>query len=477
MTTDSVRPSSLRFFGGQVGLLAPFALTVAGIIWLGVQGLAIPEAFWPITLLGLFAGLLLARQKDLYVHFLIGGITSPMLATMLMAWFLAGILGKLLAETGVIEGLVWLALGLHISAAWFPLIGFLIATIFSLSTGTSLGTLVGATPILFPAGLALGANPLLLLGAIIGGAFVGDNLAPISDTTIVSAYSQGTEVIRVVRSRIRYATVAGAVTLLLYAGFALTMDSAAPEVRLGAGVAPRGLLMLLAPALLLFLMIRGQSLVVALLYSLPFGFVLGGLFRLLEPADILAINPADFTASGIVIDGIESMLGVSVFTIFLMALVGTLEPGGFIDWLMKKAESFATTARRAEISIVGITLLTNVLTTAGTPSMVILGPFVRRLGHKFRLAPWRRGNLLDACSTTVIGFLPYSVAVLVPFSLVTDVMQQADLKNFTPVHLIPYVFYCWALVFVIIGAAITGWGREFMGEEEHQKESRKIAAH
>jgi Na+/H+ antiporter NhaC len=464
----------LRFRGGMVGLFLPFGLMFAGVLWLGLSGVAIPEAYWPVVILALLVGLLLVRDERAYVEALVSGIASPMLGIMLLAWFLAGILGRLLSETGIIDGLVWLALQAGLTAAWFPLATFVVAAGLSISTGTSVGTILAATPILFPAGFTLGADPLLLTGAIIGGAFVGDNLAPISDTTIVSAYSQGTEVSRVVRSRLRYAGVAGGTTVLLYIAFALAAPTSPAAAAADVQASPDGLIMLVVPAVLITMMVRGRHLVPALLYSLALGVGLGLAIGLLHPVDLLSINAEEFTVGGIVVSGIMGMIGIAVFTVFLMGLAGTLEAGGMVDWLMRRAESLATTVTRAETSIVGATLSMNALTGAGTPSMVILGPFVRRLGHRFRIAPWRRGNLMDACSTTIIGFLPYSVAVLIPFAFASERVAAAGVQNFTPVYLVPYVFYCWALMIVIALAALTGWGREFISEEEYMAESRAI---
>ena len=210
MATRTTNGASLQVYGGVPALFIPFGVMLVGILVLGFQGLAVPEAFWPMVLAGLLVGLFLARSRESYVQALIAGIASPMLAVILLAWFLAGIFGRILNQTGLIEGLVWAATSIGLAAAWVPLIAFLIAGVLSLSTGTSVGTILAVTPVVFPAGFAIGADPLLLAGAIIGGAFVGDNLAPVSDTTIVSAYSQGTDVPKVVRSRLRYAAVAGA---------------------------------------------------------------------------------------------------------------------------------------------------------------------------------------------------------------------------------------------------------------------------
>ncbi|WP_174614638.1 Na+/H+ antiporter NhaC family protein [Virgibacillus ihumii] len=463
----------LEFYGGTPILLVPFAVMFIGILWLGFTGAALPSAFWPMVLLGLFVGLLLAKNKKIYIDALIEGIASKMLAIMLLAWFLAGVMAELLQSTGLVDGLVWAFLELGISIAWFPLITFAITSFMSMATGTAVGTLIAVSPILFPVGYTLGGDPLLIIGAIIGGSYVGDNLAPISDTTIVSAYSQGTEINKVVRSRLRYAFTAASITVALYIVFAL-IESGGSTVQPPEEVKPLGLIMLVVPVLLLFLMIKGRHLVEGLLYAIMLGIVLGLGTGLIGFGDILSVNRDEFTAGGIVLDGINSMMGVAVFTIFLMGMIGTLQRGGFLTWLIGKAELVATTPKRAEVVIVFSTLFLNALTTAGTPSMVMLGDFVRRLGNKFKIQPWRRGNLMDACSTSIIGFLPYSVGLLIPFAFIGGMVDTNQYPSFNPVGVVPYVFYCIAMVAVILFAAFSGWGREFMSKQEYELEYKEI---
>ena len=77
----------------------------------------------------------------------------------------------------------------------------LTSALFATAVGTGLGTIVGFTAVMYPVGIVLGASPAVLMGAIFSGAAFGDNLAPISDTTIVSAATQETDVGGVVRAR------------------------------------------------------------------------------------------------------------------------------------------------------------------------------------------------------------------------------------------------------------------------------------
>lgn len=465
---------ALQLRGGIPALFIPFGVMLVGILVLGFAGLAVPEAFWPMVLAGLLVGLLLARSRDAFVQALISGIASPMLAVILLAWFLAGIFGQLLNQTGLIEGLVWAATSLGLAAVWVPLTAFVIAAVLSMSTGTSIGTILAVTPVVFPAGFAIGADPWLLAGAIIGGAFVGDNLAPVSDTTIVSAYSQGTDVPKVVRSRLRYAAVAGAITVAAYIITALASSggSSGEPIEASSG----GLIMLLAPILLIYLMVRRWHFVASLLIAIAFGLLLGLVAGRLTWSDLLMVDSETYAVSGVIVEGASGLVGIAVFTIFLMGLIGTFEAGGLIDWLMDKSRRLAKTPRSAESTIVGVSLGVNALTAAGTPTMVMLGPWVRRLGHAFRIAPWRRGNLLDGTSTSLIGFLPWSVAVLIPIAMVGGEVSEAGVQGFDAVSLVPYVFYCWALVLVMIGAAATGWGRETMDEESWEAEKEEVAS-
>ena len=92
----------------------------------------------------------------------------------------------------------------------FTVITFGASALFATASGTGFGTIAAAMGVLYPAGIALGCHPALLAGIIISGAAFGDNLAPVSDTTICSATSQGVDVPGVVRSRLKYSAVAAA---------------------------------------------------------------------------------------------------------------------------------------------------------------------------------------------------------------------------------------------------------------------------
>jgi Na+/H+ antiporter NhaC len=312
----------LAFRGGTAGALAPFLLFLTGVAWLGLSGAPDERGFWPILVAALTLGLVLVRNRAAFADAVIGGMSRRIVMVMVLAWMLAGILGTLLGATGLVDALTWLARSADVSGAGFAVAAFLICGAVAVATGTSLGTILVCAPLLYPAGGALGAEPAVLLGAILGGATFGDNVSPVSDTTIASAMTQNAEMGRVVRSRMRYALPAAAAAMLA----ALVLGSSGtPAAAAAAAGNPAALPMLVVPAMVIALLLRGRQLLEGLLFGILATAVLGLGLGLLEPSQLLYIDAERFGARGLVVEGIDRAVGVSVFTLLLMGLVGALE--------------------------------------------------------------------------------------------------------------------------------------------------------
>ena len=128
----------------------------------------------------------LANRIQLYSK---GASTENM---MLMIWIfiLAGAFANAAKEMGSIDATVNLTLSLLPSK--MLLAGLFVAACFiSISIGTSVGTIVALTPIAAGIALSTHANMAMVVGVIVGGAFFGDNLSFISDTTVVATRTQG----------------------------------------------------------------------------------------------------------------------------------------------------------------------------------------------------------------------------------------------------------------------------------------------
>lgn len=449
----------IEFRGGMFGLILPFIVLFGGIIMLSVAGKAMPMAFWVPTLAAILVALIVSKNPTQCADLLIKGMASEMVAIMLMAWFLAGIVAQLMKETGLVQGLIWLCVSIGLKGAFFPLITFICGSMLSTATGTALGTVIALAPILYPVGVALGANPPVMLAAIVSAAYFGDNIAPVSDTTIASAYTQGVDVSMVVRSRLKYAFVAAAIAAVgfLIVGGGSGSGQLDPSV-LG-DLAPNGLIMLLVPALLIFLMYRGVHLIVALMSAGSLGIILGLVTGLLPLGRILDIDMNSFTVGGVLVEGINSLIDIAVFAMLLMGLINLLDKGGFFDAMLDKMSNYTKTPMTAELIVAVVDIILCCLTVANSVVIVMEGPIAKRLlVEKHHITPDRSANILDAVSCCAMCLIPYSFAPLLAYMFAGGSGAPVD---FSINSVVLYSFHGWALGLVMLFSIITGWGRTF----------------
>ena len=468
---DKVSNEKLEFHGGILGLFLPFILLFLGIMWLALSGKALPMAFWVPALAALLLALLLSKDHKACADAIIKGMASEMIAIMLMAWFLAGIIAQLLKTTGLVQGLVWLGITMGLKGALFPLITFLVGCLVSTATGTAIGSVIALAPILFPVGVALGANPQAMLGAIVCGAYFGDNIAPVSDTTIASAYTQGTDVPSVVRTRLRYALIAASIACILFVLFGGGGAATGDTLSYLKDLSPKGLIMLTVPILLIFLMFKGTNLIVALMSTGAFGILLAIVAGLLPPSNLLIIDMNNFTVGGIIVDGINSLMDIAIFAFLLMGLVGLLDKGGMLEMITGATEKFTKTPRGAEAMVAAITILLNILTVASTIVIIMVGPLTRKMLHKHKITPERRANLLDAISAAMMCLIPYSFGPLLAYMFA----GFSDIPiDFSLLSIIPYMFHGWALLGVMLLDIATGSNRKYMDDSSYKKERKHL---
>jgi Na+/H+ antiporter NhaC len=389
--------------------------------------------------------------------------------------------------SGFIDALVWLSEAIGVTGGGYAIAAFLICCLVSTSTGTSLGTIILCGPLLYPAGAALATSPVVLMGAIIGGATFGDNISPVSDTTIASAGTQGAKIGAVVKSRMRYALPAAAVAMILYGvlgsagsadstGFAgsgsaakgsAAGDSRSTEVAAAQGPntdgasspSPAALPMLAVPALVIGLLLTGRHLLEGLFAGAVAASLLALGLGLLHAAQLFYVDAARFSARGLIIDGIEKAIGVSVFTIFLMGLVAGLEATGTIDRLVGVAERNTSSARGAEVWSFATVSAAALLTTHSVVALLAVGPFARRVGSHFGLDACRRANILDATVCTWPFLLPYCIPTILAAS--TSASGEAvRMPRISPLEAGLFNFHSWALLAVILVAMLTGYGRK-----------------
>ena len=464
----------VQFYGGMAGALAPFVLFVGGVVSLGLAGAPDERGFWPVLVAALSLGLLLARNRTAYCDAVITGMSRDIVMIMVMSWLLASVLGVLLSTTGFIEALTWAAARIGLGPVGFVAATFVACVGVSTATGTSFGTILIAGPLLYPAGVLLGADPATTIGAVLGGAVFGDSISPISDTTIASAFSQGADIAGTVRSRVKYVVPAAALSLCVYvaSGAANTASTAAAST---IGARPEGLVMLAVPTVVIALLLAGRHLLHGLLVGLMVGVLVGLAAGVLPLERVLSLDRENFVARSFIIDGIMRGLGISVFTIFLLGLVSALEASGIVERVVQLTGRRIATPRAAEGWIVGVTTLVALLTTHSVVAILTVGEFSARTGARFGIHAYRRANLLDVTVCTFPFLLPYFIPVILAAS-VTGGAADRGVPSVSPLITGLHNFQSWALLLVLLTAVATGFGRRFADDRPKTSVGEPVAS-
>ncbi len=455
----------LEVYGGKIVSIVPFLFFLAGAVFLGVNSCPDEYGYWPITTGALILGMIITKNRSEYADVLIEGMSQKMVMIMVSAWLFASLIGSLMYETGFVEALIWICDKTGVKGRGFVALSFIISSIIGTSTGTSVGTIVTCTPILYPAGYLLGARPEVLAAAILGGGAFGDNLSPISDTTIASALTQNTDIGGVVKSRLKYALPSAFFATILYYIFGEGTTVGAKENIIKDFSNNAGLPMIIVPVVIIVLCIKKRHLLEALFWGIIAGIVTGLVFKLITFEKLFYLDPENHAAKGVILDGIKGGVGISVFTILLLGMVHFIKSAGVIDSLVKWSGRKIKSARQTDFMIMITTLLTNCIIAHNTVTIVSLGEFALRTGERYNIHPYRRANLLDVTANTFQHILPYLITVILAGAY-TSFGEKYGAPRLTPFSIGIRNFHSWMLFIVILFSAISGYGRKFISDKE-----------
>lgn len=442
----------MEFYGGTFGACLPLLSFMVCMIVIAAKQMVSLQLFCMAGFAGLCVAFLLAKDKKEFELAVVDGIKNDTLCVIIFAFLLAGVLSQELRQSGLIQGLIWAMTETGLNAAFLPLIGFITCCLISVACGTSNGAIVAVLPILLPVSATVGANPAVVTGAIVSGAIFGDNLAPISDTTIASAITQDAEVRDVVRTRLVYSLIAAGVSAVLFiiVGFSTTTGVDLPEIA-DASSAPT-LLMLIIPVVMVVLMLRGWNLIGTLIVCDLIGFVLCLVLGFISPEVM-------FSASGPIGAGLSGMLSVICFSFFMFALLEMLTRSGVFGLLLDKSTQLAKTPRQAEALTVLIVLIGSVAIGAASVSILFVGPVVRQILKRHNIARTRGSNILDGFGTALAGIVPYNPVGLNTVSLA--IASGVVSSTFSFLDYLPYLFQSYMLMILFGLSIITGIGRKF----------------
>ena len=334
---------------------------------------------------------------------------------LLMVWIfmLAGAFAASAKEMGAAGAMVDLTL--HFLPAKFALTGlFLAACVTSLCMGTSVGTIVALMPI--AAGLAERTEMALpmVAAAVVGGAFFGDNLSFISDTTIVATQSQGCKLSDKFRYNVRMVMPAALIVAVAY----VFLGGEAADITATGPIEWWKVLPYLA---VLICAACGINVLVVL----TAGNILTCLTGILDGSyDLMGwIGSASQGIMGMSELILISMLAGGIFAIFSYV--------GGLDFIIDRMPRHIKGRAGAEWSICGLVAFANICTANNTIAILSVGDIAKRVAEQFDIDPRRSASLLDTTSCCVQGILPYGAQLL----------MASGLAGISAISIVPYLFY------------------------------------
>ena len=445
-------------YGGMFGAMLPLIAMIGGMLVMVAMGMRSTKNFWGAGYLAVIAGFLVYKDKKEFQRAMINGIRDNIFAFMIACFLLAGVMSKILTASHLVDSLLWILSKANMSPAFMPIICFFICVVLSSATGSAAGAMNTAGPIMIPLAVGMGCNVNLICGAILAGSCFGDNLAPISDTTIASSLSQEVDVMRVVKARLKYALLAGGISAVIYIimGFMGTSSGAAETVAVDATYAS-SLIFLILPVLVIVLMLRGSGLFTSLLVSEIVGIIMLFAFGYMDIATL-------FAKDGLIASAFDGMIGSIVFILFIFVMVSLIQEAGVLESILTFMRSRAKSDRTAEIAAGAMVSIIGVAISSGTSAITFCGPIIRSLLRPFKIDRARAANLLDGLGCGVGYLVPTNPGCLnlAAIAIASGVVSE----GYNAVSFVGYNFHSMALFVVFWFAILTGWGRRHETDEE-----------
>jgi Na+/H+ antiporter NhaC len=354
------------------------------------------------------------------------GAGQPNMMLMIWIFILAGAFAQSAKQMGSIDDVVNLTLSLVPSNAIFIGI-FLAACFISLSIGTSVGTIVALTPIAVGLGQTIGVSIPLMTAIVVGGAFFGDNLSFISDTTVVATQSQGCRMSDKFRTNCYIAVPAALVMFVVY----MIMGS---ELQ----VKPEELHVHYLKVVPYFAVLLTAVMGLNVLLVLTLGIILTGIVGIYTHAYDL------YGWVGAMGEGILGMGELIIVTLLAGGILETIRSNGGIRYLMDKILRFVESPRTAELSIAMLVSIVDICTANNTVAIITVAGISKDISHRFNLSPRRVASILDTFSCMMQGIIPYGAQLL----------MAAALASLNPVEIIPYLYYPFTLGLIALLAII-----------------------
>lgn len=345
-----------------------------------------------------------------------------------MVWIfiMAGAFAALAKGIGAIDATVQLTMHVFPPNLMLPAI-FVAACFISLSIGTSVGTVVAIVPLIVELAQSGGGSVPLFVATALGGAFFGDNLSFISDTTIAATRTQGCSMSDKFKANFRIVFPAAIMTLAIYffigsdTNFIISEKDSDP-------------LLILPYIMIIITALAGINVLIVLTCGIVTAIALA----------VIRTGTGLMECCRLMGEGIGSMGELIVITLLAAGLLGIIKAMGGIDFILQRLTAKVSGKRGAQACIAALVSLVNLCTANNTVAIISVGSIARKISSEYGIAPRRTASVLDTCSCIVQCLIPYGAQTLL----------ATGLAHISPAAPWPYLYYPWMLALAVTTAII-----------------------
>lgn len=360
-------------------------------------------AVWAVAMT---RGKSMAERVDLFSS----GVANRNILMMIWIFVLAGAFAQSARDMGAIDATVQLTLRLLPD-------NLLLASVFIASCFISLsvGTIVALAPVATGLAQATQVSAGMMTAIVVGGAFFGDNLSFISDTTIAATRTQGCAMRDKFRANVKVVLPAALLALACYVLLGWNLQSPSMEDT------PIEWMKVFPYLLVLVTALAGVHVMAVLTLGLIATGMVGvgmGHFSFM----------AWFRAMG---NGMTGMGELIIVTLLAGGVLALIRFNGGIAYIIGKITAHIRSRRGAEFSIAGLVSLANLCTANNTIAIITVGPIAKEISDQFHIPPRRSASILDTFSCLVQGVIPYGAQML----------MAAGIAQVSPLLIMEYLYY------------------------------------
>ncbi|STZ09811.1 Sodium/proton antiporter [Moraxella caviae] len=435
-----------------------FAVAIVALMGVMMIGLGwVPQLAIVVVLGGLFLfGAIKKVPFSAMQAHMAGGVMSGIGAIYL--FFFIGLLVAALMMSGAIPTLMYYGFDL-VSPSLFYLSAFVLTSVVGVALGSSLTTCATLGVAFIGMGAAFGANPAIIAGAVVSGAFFGDKMSPLSDTCSIAASVVGIDLFEHIRNMMHTTVPAWVITAALF--FMMSPDGAGDLAAVAAfreNLLASGLVnpvALLPIVLLLVLAMMKVHAIYTIMITIAVAIVityfglnptlseLGGYFF----AGFQAPESLGEVSSLLSRGGLQSMFFSMSIIVLALSLGGLLNALGILPALLDGVHHLLTKASRAIAAAAFTAFGVNLLIGEQYLSVLLTGNTFRPVYEELGLHPKNLSRTLEDAGTVINPLVPWSVCGVF----------IAEVLGVSVISYLPYAFFCYLCLILTLIFGMTGF--------------------